>query len=48
MAELLAVDVAGWKQQLPQMHEHYAGFGDKLPAQLRDQLDALEKRLLSS
>ncbi len=48
LAELLAVDEAGWKQQLPQMHEHYAGFGDKLPARLRDQLDALEKRLLSS
>ena len=46
LAELLAVDEAGWKQQLPQMHEHYAGFGEKLPAQLRDQLDALEQRLL--
>jgi phosphoenolpyruvate carboxykinase (GTP) len=45
MAELLAVDVAGWRAQLPQMHEHYAAFGDKLPAELRGQLDSLENRL---
>jgi phosphoenolpyruvate carboxykinase (GTP) len=45
MAELLAVDADGWKQQLPQMHEHYAEFGDKLPDELRGQLDELEKRL---
>ena len=45
MAELLAVDIAGWKHQLPQMHEHYAEFGEKLPAELRAQLDALEQRL---
>jgi phosphoenolpyruvate carboxykinase (GTP) len=45
MAELLAVDVAGWRAQLPQMHEHYAAFGDRLPAELRDQLDSLENRL---
>ncbi|HUO72058.1 MAG TPA: phosphoenolpyruvate carboxykinase (GTP) [Solirubrobacteraceae bacterium] len=45
LAELLTVDVAGWKQQLPQMHEHYAEFGDKLPEELRAQLLQLEKRL---
>ncbi|MGA2011611.1 MAG: phosphoenolpyruvate carboxykinase (GTP) [Solirubrobacteraceae bacterium] len=45
MAELLAVDTRGWRQQLPQMHEHYAAFGDKLPAGLHAQLDALERRL---
>jgi phosphoenolpyruvate carboxykinase (GTP) len=47
MAELLAVDRRGWRQQLPQMHEHYARFGDRLPPQLRAQLDALEQRLSS-
>ena len=36
MAKLLEVDAEGWKQQLPQMHEHYAQFGDKLPQELRD------------
>ena len=45
MDELLEVDVDGWKEQLPQMHEHYAEFGEKLPDALRAQLDALEERL---
>jgi phosphoenolpyruvate carboxykinase (GTP) len=45
MEELLTVDVDGWKQQLPQMHEHYAEFGEKLPAELRAQLRELEWRL---
>jgi phosphoenolpyruvate carboxykinase (GTP) len=45
MEELLTVDAAGWKDQLPQMHEHYAEFGDKLPHALRAQLRTLEDRL---
>jgi phosphoenolpyruvate carboxykinase (GTP) len=45
MRELLAVDVDGWKQQVPQIHTHYAKFGDKLPAQLSAQLEELEQRL---
>jgi phosphoenolpyruvate carboxykinase (GTP) len=45
MEELLEVDVDGWRQQLPQMQEHFARLGDKLPGALRDQLVALEKRL---
>jgi phosphoenolpyruvate carboxykinase (GTP) len=45
MAELLNVDLEGWKQQLPEMHEHYAEFGDKLPRELHAQLDALDRRL---
>jgi len=45
MDELLNVDAAGWTQQLPQMHEHYAEFGEKLPAELRAQLHELERRL---
>lgn len=47
MEELLKVDAAGWKDQLPQMHEHYAEFGAKLPEKLRAQLATLEE-LLSS
>jgi phosphoenolpyruvate carboxykinase (GTP) len=43
--ELLAIDADGWKQQLPQMHEHYAEFGEKLPDELRAQLLELERRL---
>jgi len=45
MAELLAVDPEAWKAQIPQVREHFARFGDDLPAELRDQLDTLEKRL---
>jgi phosphoenolpyruvate carboxykinase (GTP) len=47
MAKLLEVDHEGWVAQLPQIKEHYAEFGDKLPAELRAQLDALEQRLNS-
>ena len=45
MAKLLEVDPEQWALQLPQIKEHYAEFGDKLPAELRDQLQALEQRL---
>ena len=41
MARLLHVDINGWTQQLPQMHEHYAKFGAKLPRELLAQLDIL-------
>ena len=45
MAELLEIDLEGWKQQLPQMHEHYAEFGKKLPAELHAQLETLDLRI---
>jgi phosphoenolpyruvate carboxykinase (GTP) len=45
MEELLAVDVEGWKQQIPQIRDHYAAFGETLPAELAAQLTALEQRL---
>jgi phosphoenolpyruvate carboxykinase (GTP) len=45
MAKLLEVDAEGWTAQLPQMKEHYAEFGEKLPVALRGQLEALEQRL---
>jgi phosphoenolpyruvate carboxykinase (GTP) len=45
MQELLAVDVEGWKQQLPQIRDHYAKFAETLPEELTEQLDALERRL---
>jgi phosphoenolpyruvate carboxykinase (GTP) len=48
MAKLLEVDIAGWKQQLPQMHEHYAEFGVKLPGELHAELDQLDVRLHAS
>ena len=45
MRHLLDVDIDGWKDQLPQMHEHYAEFGEKLPAELHSQLETLELSL---
>ncbi len=45
MSELLAVDPEDWRHQLPQMHEHYAKFGDRLPQELKRQLEALEASL---
>jgi phosphoenolpyruvate carboxykinase (GTP) len=45
LAELLRVDPAEWREELPSIHEHFAQFGEKLPAQLRAQLAALEARL---
>jgi len=45
MRELLKVDPEEWNVQLPQIHQHYAGFGDSLPDELRRQLEVLEERL---
>jgi phosphoenolpyruvate carboxykinase (GTP) len=45
MAKLLEIDIDGWRQQLPQMHEHYAAFGEKLPAELHAQLETLDLRV---
>jgi phosphoenolpyruvate carboxykinase (GTP) len=45
LERLLAVDPGAWAAQLPQVHAHYAQFGDTLPSELREQLAALERRL---
>ena len=42
MQELLSVDEDLVRQQLPQLKEHLATFGDKLPEQIAAQLEALE------
>jgi phosphoenolpyruvate carboxykinase (GTP) len=43
--ELLRVDPAEWREELPSMHEHFAKFGDQLPGELREQLDTLEAKV---
>jgi phosphoenolpyruvate carboxykinase (GTP) len=48
MAELLRVDKAGWTAQLEQVADHFAKFGDRLPPQLRSELEQLEQRLSAS
>ncbi|MBE6997584.1 MAG: phosphoenolpyruvate carboxykinase (GTP) [Ruminococcaceae bacterium] len=45
LRDLLSVDPALWKQEVAGIREFYAKFGDKLPKQLREELDALEARL---
>jgi phosphoenolpyruvate carboxykinase (GTP) len=45
MKELLSVDESLVREQLPQVKEHFAQFGDKLPVELSQQLQALEARL---
>ncbi|MEX1219369.1 MAG: phosphoenolpyruvate carboxykinase (GTP) [Solirubrobacterales bacterium] len=43
--ELLTVDDHAVRQQLPQIEEHLAKFGDSLPDEIRAQFDALKERL---
>ena len=45
MEELLTVDKDEWSKEIASVKEYYAGFGDKLPAELIAQLEALEKRM---
>jgi phosphoenolpyruvate carboxykinase (GTP) len=45
MAELLNVHVDEWRAEVPSIRRHYATFGDRLPAALHAQVDALEARL---
>jgi phosphoenolpyruvate carboxykinase (GTP) len=45
MQELLTVDPEELAGSLPAIHEHFAQFGDRLPAELREQLEGLHKRL---
>lgn len=47
MAKALAVDVAEWKAEIPQINEWFEKFGDKLPAVLWTELDGLKARLES-
>ncbi len=42
---ILSVDIEGWKSAIPQIREHYARFGDKLPATLNVEVDTLEAKL---
>jgi phosphoenolpyruvate carboxykinase (GTP) len=45
LQDLLTVDEELYRAQLPQLKEHLAKFGDKLPAEVNTQLEALEQRL---
>jgi len=45
LEELLEVDAGQWRQEVPLIREHYARFGDRIPVELAEQLEALERRL---
>ena len=45
MAELLNVDFDEWRAEVPSIRQHFAQFGERLPAALHAQLDELESRL---
>jgi phosphoenolpyruvate carboxykinase (GTP) len=45
MDELLTVNVDERRAEVPSIREHLAQFGDRLPAALDKQVDALEQRL---
>jgi phosphoenolpyruvate carboxykinase (GTP) len=45
MDKLLAFDVEGWRAEVPGIREHYARFGDKVPAKLNAEVDRLEQQL---
>ncbi|MGI6667932.1 MAG: phosphoenolpyruvate carboxykinase (GTP) [Acetivibrionales bacterium] len=45
MHELLKVNKDEWLMEVESIRQHYAGYGEKLPKELHEQLDALEKRL---
>ena len=48
MAELFRVDTEGWKSEIEDVKvNHYAKFGDKLPKELNELLDIMEKSLKS-
>ena len=46
LAKLLSVDIEGWLAEVPRIKEHFAKFGDHLPEGLRQEVAALEERLL--
>ncbi len=48
LEEILSVDVTGWREAIPQIREHYAAFGPKLPNQLLESLDSLDKSLANA
>jgi phosphoenolpyruvate carboxykinase (GTP) len=46
MKELLEIDVEGWRAELADVKaNHYPKFGSKLPNELLNQLEAINKRL---
>jgi phosphoenolpyruvate carboxykinase (GTP) len=45
MTELLNVDAAEWRDEVPSIRQYYEQFGDHLPYELIQQVNDLEARL---
>ena len=45
MAELLRIDVDGWKGEVPEIEQYLNQTGDRLPARMKTQLAGLKKRV---
>ena len=45
LAEITRLNGDGWRQAIPQIREHFAQFGDRLPLQLHAAVDKLESQL---
>ncbi len=45
VTELLSIDKAAWREDLANQREFFAQFGAKLPKEIKDSMDELEKRL---
>ncbi|MFZ0761293.1 MAG: phosphoenolpyruvate carboxykinase (GTP) [Candidatus Sulfotelmatobacter sp.] len=43
--ELLGIDIAGWRAEVPSIKEHFAHFGSRLPQGLNFEVNALAERL---
>ena len=43
LRQLLTLDAESWRENCAGIREYFAQFGDKLPHELRDELEALEK-----
>jgi len=45
LQELLRVDRDGWRNEIPDIRNHYAKLGERLPKELQAELSTLERRL---
>jgi phosphoenolpyruvate carboxykinase (GTP) len=48
MSELLTVHNDEWRHEVPRIREHFAEFGDELPAKLHAEVDRLEAKLVQT
>ena len=45
IAQLLKVDVDGWLNEIPLISEYFDQYGDRVPAEFREELAQLKQRL---